>query len=289
MSVGVTLMWPLVAVLGFAAVMGVVVALGASSTARYEFERNGAREPQRSAARGRTGAHPAGSRAPERQAEAADAEPRPQAQPQAVGVALRPAAPPAAGATPRTGWWLVAEADDGTAAEVVAGSFADRLDADWAALATGLAARAAHGVLRPDGGLVLRPSPAERAWLAELGEQLDRLPEDWDELLTDTDPLTTLVVEVAAALVEAGMPLYDFAQPNPAGGVCLTPEPACRGVLVAWRPHDRMSVQRARGAAAEAAVQHLMNATIADVLEQLGFVVERFGSTGCTLVTALRG
>ena len=47
--------------------------------------------------------------------------------------------------------------------------------------------------------------------VAELGGQLDRLPEDWDDLLTDDDALTTLVVEVAAALVEAGLPVHDCA------------------------------------------------------------------------------
>jgi hypothetical protein len=31
-----------------------------------------------------------------------------------------------------------------------------------------------------------------------------------------------------------------------------------------------------------------MNATIADVLAQLGFVVEAYGATGASLVTALR-
>src|SRR3954462_14462545 len=103
-SVGVTLMWPMMAVLGFVALTGVVVALGASSTARYEFERNGARDQQRSAAR-RTGAHPAGSRSASRRpdAVAGGAE----ARPRSVDVAVRPAATPPVDSAPRTGWWLV--------------------------------------------------------------------------------------------------------------------------------------------------------------------------------------
>jgi hypothetical protein len=54
------------------------------------------------------------------------------------------------------------------------------------------------------------------------------------------------VVEVAATLLDAGLALHDCDGPGPAGGVCLTPEPGSGGILVSWRPHDRMSVQRAR-------------------------------------------
>ena len=284
MSVGVALMWPMVAVFGFLGLTGLVVALGATATARYEFERNGARELQRRSSSTRTSsAHPAGSRL-------ADAETRPQ--PQAVGLAVRPV--PAAGGAPVTGWWLV----DEDSPQAVAGPFPDQMDADWAALAGGYEAVAVYGVRAPDGAVSRRPSPDERVWLDELGQQLDRLPEDWDELLSDTDELTTLVVEVTAALVEAGLPLHDCAQRGPstegqkstlpAGGVCLTPEPGLAGILVSWRPHDRMSLQLVRGAYADAAVQQSMNAAIAEVLWHLGFAVESFGSTGCQLVTAVQ-
>jgi len=95
-------------------------------------------------------------------------------------------------------------------------------------------------------------------------------------------------VEVAAALVEAGLPLHDAAQGSPAGGVCLMPELALRGVVVSWRAHDRMSLNHVRGAAANATVDQAMNAAVADVLWNLGFVVEPFGETGSSLVTALR-
>src|SRR3954467_9323774 len=273
-------MWPLVAAFGFLGLTGVVVALGATATARYEFERNGAREPQRRASSTRTSsAPPAGSRR-------AEAETQPQ--PQAVGVAVRPV-PPAHGGAPVTGWWLVGESSP----QAVAGPFPDRMDADWAALTADEPATAVYGVRAPDGAVARRPSPEERVWLSELGEQLDRLAEDWDELLSDTDELTTLVVEVAAAIVEAGLPLHDCAQrgpggDSPAGGVCLTPDPGSRGILVSWCPHDRMSVDQARGPAADAAVQQLLNAAVADVLAQLGFEVQPLASTGCHLVTAVR-
>jgi hypothetical protein len=177
---------------------------------------------------------------------------------------------------------------------VVAGPFVDQLEADWAALAGPLTAsadaRVVYGLRRGDGALVGRPSPQERAWLAELGHQLDRLSDDWDTLLSDTDELTSLVVEVTAALGEAGLPLYDGGHGTQvggaAGGVCLTPDPARRGILVTWRQHDRMSVHQVRGAAADVAVQQTMSAAIADVLAQLGFRVEPSVSRGCHLVTA---
>jgi hypothetical protein len=113
----------------------------------------------------------------------------------------------------------------------------------------------------------------------ELGDQLDRLPEDWDPLLDDTDALTTLVVEVAAALAEAGLPLHDCRGNRGAssGGVCLTPAPDGSGILVSWRQHDRMSLHQVRGAAADAAVQELMNGAIAGVLATFGYPVEPLG------------
>jgi hypothetical protein len=120
----------------------------------------------------------------------------------------------------------------------------------------------------------------------ELGEQLDRLPDDWDALLTDTDPLTTLLVEVAAALVEAGLPLHGAQEGHPSGGVSLLPETSSGGVLVSWRAHDRMSRHDVRGAAATTTVQQSMNAAVADILANLGFVVEPFGNEAVRLLAA---
>jgi hypothetical protein len=269
---GATMGWPAIAALGFVMLIGVVVLLGTSSTSRYEFEHNGARERQRSAVQ-RQRSHPAGSRQARRAAR--DANGRAQA-----NGAVR-TAPPKVTSTP--GWWLV---DDD--AQVVAGPFADQVDADWAALSGGLTAVSVHGARRADGGVARRPSPEQRAWLAELGDQLDRLPVEWDELLSDEDPLTTLVVEVTAALVEAGLPLHDAPSAHPSGGVVLLPDLASGGVVVSWRAHDRMSLQQTRGAAAHATVQQSMSAVIGDVLWNLGFVVEPFGESGSSLVTALR-
>jgi hypothetical protein len=271
---GATMGWPAVALFGFLMLIGVVVVLGTTSTERYEFEHNGARERQRSAVRGHR-THPAGTRQARRAAPARHGRGRGQA----VGVAVRPA--PATTGGP--GWWLV---DD--AAQVLAGPFADQVDADWAALSGELPAVSVYGTRRTDGAVARRTSPEQRAWLDELGDQLDRLPVEWDELLTDEDPLTTLVVEVAAALVEAGLPLHDAPQAHPAGGVVLLPELASGGVVVSWRPHDRMGLQQTRGGAASATVQQSMSTAIGDVLWNLGFVVEPFGESGSSLVTAMR-
>jgi hypothetical protein len=274
-TVSATLAWPAAAVLGFVVLTCLVVALGTSSTARYEFEHNGARERQRAGAHAH-GSHPAGSRHWRRPTGATGTR----ARPQAVGLAVRPSP---ASPTGGPGWWLV-----GDSAQVLAGPFTDRVDADWAALADGMPGVSVHGVRRADGGVTPRPSPEERAFFAELGDQLDRLPRDWDALMSDTDPLTTLVVEVAAALVEAGLPLHDASPGHPAGGICLTPETASGGVLVSWRAHDRMSRHDLRGVAATDSVQQSMNAAVADILWNLGFVVEPFGETGSSLVTVLR-
>src|SRR3954463_13369260 len=104
-TMGATLAWPAMAVVGFVVLTCLVVALGTSSTARYEFEHNGTRDRQRAEAPG-TRAHPAGSRARRRAAGPA----RGQARRQAVDVAVRPA--PAA-ATGGPGWWLVDDAGQG--------------------------------------------------------------------------------------------------------------------------------------------------------------------------------
>lgn len=179
------------------------------------------------------------------------------------------------------GWWLVVDEDD-RPGRVVAGPFPDRAEAGWASGAgEAEAARPVYGVRRADGGLERRPSPQDWAWLAHLGDQLDRLPEDWDAGLPDDDPLGTLVVEVAAALAEAGLPLYDTDGAGSAlGGACLTPERGLHGLVVSWRQHDRMSVDQAHGAAADSQVQRVMNRALADVLALRGFEVQSLGGAG---------
>ena len=164
----------------------------------------------------------------------------------------------------------------------------DEWDAGLAALAGGPApsARPVNGDPRAAGTVLIRQAPDERAWYAELGAHLERLPEDWDDLLTDDDALATLVVEVGAALVEAGLPLHDGSVGaadgrGPVGGVCLTPDTGSGGVLVAWRQHERMDLLGVRGPAAADAVRRTMNVAVADVLTHLGLQVEPIGPWGC--------
>ena len=182
------------------------------------------------------------------------------------------------GGTICQGWWLVENEHDGQD-RVLAGPFTDRAEARWVATDEGMSnAGQVYGTRRPDGGLNRRPSPQDWAWLAHLGEQLQRLPDDWDADLSDDDPLATLAVEVTAALAEAGLPLHDASgHGDELGGACLIPEPALGGVVVTWRQHDRISVDQAHGAAIDSAVQQVMNRALADVLLLRGFVVDAFG------------
>ena len=185
-------------------------------------------------------------------------------------------------------WWLV---DVDT--RVTAGPFATRVDA---ALAEFSSVRAegdwlvpAHGIRREDGSLAPRFSTDDRAWLAHLSEQLDRLADDWDALIDDADPLTGLVCEVAAAVAEAGLPLHDCAGRTASpqlGGVCLTPSPGQRGVIVTWTQHDRMALGQVRGGDADRAAQVAMNRAVGEVLTAFGFMVEAFGSAEAHVVRA---
>ena len=189
------------------------------------------------------------------------------------------------------GWWLVLEEEDGSG-RIVAGPFPDRVEADWAAGASEhpgpLGVRPVHGTRRADGGLDRRPSPQDWAWLAHLEEQLDRLPAEWDSVLSDDDPLTSLVVEVAAALSEAGLHLYESTGAGYAvGGVCLTPTLGLGGIVVTWCQHDRMSIDQVHGADAGTAIQHVMNRALADVLVLRGFVVDPFGDSSGHIVRAV--
>src|SRR5829696_8879686 len=83
----------------------------------------------------------------------------------------------ATGTTTPSSWWLV-DAEQ----RVLAGPFGSRLDAALAELSSPGVEVAplypAHGARRPDGMLASRFSPDDRAWLAHLSDQLDRLADD---------------------------------------------------------------------------------------------------------------
>jgi len=187
-----------------------------------------------------------------------------------------------------TGWWLVAENPDALRpARVVAGPFLTQTDARWAApLSNGsdpVGLRTVYGTRR-NSTLTGQTSPTDQQWLDHLNTQLKRLATGWDTDLDDTDLLLTLIVEVAAALTDAGLPLHDCAGATPLGGVCLTPVPELDGIVIAWSQHERMSIDQASGAHASAAVQALMSDTIAALLTALGFPVEPFGNGGTALI-----
>jgi hypothetical protein len=179
------------------------------------------------------------------------------------------------------GWWLVVDEGEDSG-RILAGPFSDRAEVGWATGGFGPddaeSARPVYGIRRADGVLHRRPSPQDWTWLAHLGGQLDRLAEDWDADLAEDDPLVTLVVEVAAALAEAGLPVHDCTGTDgEVGGACLTPELALGGIVVTWRQHDRMSVDQVHGPAVDSAVQQVMNGALADVLRVRGFAVDAFG------------
>lgn len=192
---------------------------------------------------------------------------------------------PVTGSLTSPAWWLV---DVDT--RVVAGPFETRVDAALAEFSSGgdddwLVP--AHGVRREDGSLAPRFSADDRVWLSHLSEQLDRLADDWDALIDDADPLTGLVCEIAAAVAEAGLPLHDCAGRTASpqlGGVCLTPCPGERGVIVTWTQHDRMALGQVRGVDADRAAQVAMNRAVGEVLTAFGFMVEPFGSAEAHVV-----
>ncbi|SFE93441.1 hypothetical protein [Blastococcus tunisiensis] len=185
----------------------------------------------------------------------------------------------------RPSWWLVGASDE-QRERIVAGPFRDRTDAAWAASTcepgTASGVRPAHGLPRPDGALATCSTPEDRAWLGHVSAQIDRLPEGWDADVDDEDPLVTLVLEITAALAEAGLPLHDPA--GPTGGVCLSPEPVFDAVVVAWRAHDRSSLDQLLGVDTDATVRQIMTRAVWDLLLLRGFAVDRFGSAGSCVV-----
>ena len=203
------------------------------------------------------------------------------------GVRALPSSEVVADGAVRQGWWLVVDEETGPG-RVVAGPFPDRAETGWAADALEQdgrdEVRAIYGIGRADGGVDRRPSPHDWAWLAHLSAQLDRLPADWDAGLSEDDPLATLVVEVAAALVEAGLSLHDPTGTDEVGGVCLSPEPLLGGIVVTWRQHDRMSVDQLHGAETDALGQQVMNRALAEMLRLRGFVVDPFGGASAHVV-----
>jgi hypothetical protein len=276
------LFWPTVAVVGFVVSAAVVVLLARSSTTQYEFERNQV-ERQRQQAEVLAGVGAAATSGAPMPAVTGGSSTVPEAAVPAELAGLT--APPSdEGLNGRSAaaWWLVAEGADQAGEQVVAGPFPDRIEAEWAGLAS--SGQAVYGVRRADGQVVRRQLPEDRAWLSDLSDQLDRLPAEWDHDFADDDELVTLVVEVASALVESGLQLHDCVGEETAGGVCLSPEPGRPGIVVSWHQHQRASFERVREGSVRTAVHETMVLALAECLLQLGYAVEPFGSEGRSLL-----
>src|SRR3954454_1742269 len=111
------LLWPSVTVLGFLALAGLVVALGRSSTARFEFQRNHVQSERQPAVAGASVPHAAVQSGDDRRTPARAGGGTVEAAPErAVAVAAHPA-----GSAPVPGWWLLDGAADEPAADVLAG------------------------------------------------------------------------------------------------------------------------------------------------------------------------
>ncbi|MGY1798583.1 hypothetical protein ACI79F_08755 [Blastococcus sp. SYSU D00868] len=184
-------------------------------------------------------------------------------------------------------WWLVDGAD-----RVVAGPYADQGEVVWATgpfgPEDGAGGTPAYGMRRDSGRLARRPSPEDRAWLADLSGELERVGEEWDPLVDDGSPLVGLLCQLGAALVEVGLPLHDCGgrtATRTRGGVCLTPSPLQDGVVVAWTQHLRATRDAARPAETERWLQETMNRTLAGLLAGLGFATAPFGDASAALVT----
>jgi hypothetical protein len=111
--------------------------------------------------------------------------------------------------------------------------------------------------------------------------------------LAADDPLASLAREVAKALVEAGFTLHHCAQGHPLyrlGGVCLLPvargyDPNGNGgVVVSWTTHNLLSLDWDRWNEYRG-TQEVMNSTLAEVLDALGYARLPFGQGGAWIVT----
>src|SRR3712207_6014179 len=149
------LFWPSVAAAGFLALAALVVALGRSSTERYEFERNqvqGQRERAAVPAAAGSSAGRPDSGSPASSGGGTQVAQGAGEQRAAVGVATHPAGKRLVQPGDTPAWWLVDERADQPGEQVVAGPFTERLEAEWAALTDGPdgAGRAVYGVRRSE-------------------------------------------------------------------------------------------------------------------------------------------
>lgn len=178
-------------------------------------------------------------------------------------------------------WWTTVY---GT---VVAGPWADRSDAAGAR-ADDPEARAVYGCAQPDGTVAVRPSPDQLAWERHLCAHLDRMrDDDGGPVRALRDDVAGLAVQVAGALVAAGVPLAETGGGQACGGALVVPArrtvPA--GVAVGWVTHPYLPALGAVGTG-PGMLPDVMSYALASLLGTLGFRVERGKGTRAHLVTA---
>ncbi|MFF4128295.1 hypothetical protein ACFYYP_32635 [Microbispora rosea] len=135
--------------------------------------------------------------------------------------------------------------------------------------------------------LLDRETAEERAWQAHLAEQLERIPGSLGHrwLAGDRSPQAVLAAEIASAVFEAGLPLYDSDRQSSLGGVYVGRAWQADGYTVVWAQHDRQAHLHVRGYQVFDDVQNVMNDTLRDLLRVLGFRVEPDGKESGFLVT----
>lgn len=127
----------------------------------------------------------------------------------------------------------------------------------------------------------------------ELADAASRLADSSGRPLPADDPLAPLARELARVLTEAGFTLHHCVQDHPLyrlGGVCVLPvarghDPGGRGgVVVSWTTHDLLSLDWDRWSEYHGA-HEVMNGTLAQVLDALGYQLWPFGMGGAWIVT----
>jgi len=100
----------------------------------------------------------------------------------------------------------------------------------------------------------------------------------WSDLLGDISQQGRRS-ENNAVLVEAGFTLHDCdgVVADKALGGYARRRATDAGVIVRWTQHDRVAVDEVRGLAVHAEVQAVMNDSLFQVLQAMGFAVEPFG------------
>ncbi|WP_131831616.1 hypothetical protein [Pseudofrankia asymbiotica] len=183
---------------------------------------------------------------------------------------------------PVPAWWTT------VFSTIVGGPWADRHDATKAG-ADDPDARAVYGCAQPDGTVAARPAPDQLSWERHLCTHLDRLrDDDGGPVRSLRDDVAMLALQVAGALVAAGLPLAETGGAEPHGGALVVPArhatPA--GVAIGWATHPHLPALGVHSEATAATLPDVMGYALASLLGTLGFRIQRGAGTHAHLVTA---